>query len=364
MLALLAPLLLLLPGGSAQAQGLVRYRHVPAVLVGDLAVGMPNERTVQVQHLDRTTGQWDAPTTVLRTRGAVTCGDLDARAAGGGVAVLVECDTPYYEDQAPVRSVALVSRDGYAWARHRLPGEAYGAPALSPSATYAAWPLGGIGSYLEWSAATGFGEPATTTYRSDVGDRTVVVDDAGTVTVLGTEQTRRHCFLGVHSRDLSGATAQSRVPLGTGCGDGNVTHVDANTVLAGGYEPATQVTVSRTGPGGTWAITAPAPADQPGLVVYGYGRKRVPTHYVYSPTPGAPVVALGSPDRLRVLAQVYDPTTRTWGAQTLAYTSGRPCQVGYEEPQARPGQYADRLECGRRTVTLRSPDGVTWTVRR
>jgi hypothetical protein len=363
-LAAVVPLLLLLPGGAAQAQGLVRYRHVPALLVGDLAVGMPNERTVQVQHLDRATGQWDAPTTLLRTRGRVTCGDLDGRAAGTGVALLVECDTPYYEDQAPVRSVALVSRDGYTWARHRLPGEAYGAPAISPSATYAAWPLGGIGRYAEWSAATGFAAPGETTYRSDVGDRTLVVDDAGTVTVLGFETTRRHCFLGVHSRALSGATTRSRVPLATGCGDGNVTNVDADTVLAGGYEPATQATLSRGADGVTWEVTAPAPADQPGLVEYGYGRKRLATHYAYSPTPGTPPVALGSPDGRRVLAQVYDPTSRTWGPQTVAYESGRPCRLGYEEPQARPGQYTDRLQCGRRAVTLRSPDGLTWSVRR
>ena len=102
---------------------------------------------------------------------------------------MLECDRPYYEDTAPTHSVGLVSRDLRTWAAKRLPGESYQAPAISPSATYAAWLTGGHGGYVLWSAGAGFAAPATTTYSYDgSGDETVVVDDAGEVSVLGPER--------------------------------------------------------------------------------------------------------------------------------------------------------------------------------
>jgi len=363
-LVLLTPLLLLLPPGPAQAQAIAHYRHLPAQVVGTVAVGMPDERTVQVQHLDAATGQWDAPTTIHRAKGRVTCGNVEGRAStNGGVALLVECDTPYYEDQAPVHSIGLVSPDGSGWAKRKLEGEAYAAPAISPSGTYAAWLVGGIGAYVEWSATTGFGaRPAQTSYHADNGDSTLVVDDAGVVTVLGPESVGRTCVLGVHTRDLAGHRTHTTVAVDPGCGDGSVVNVDADTVLAGGYERAYATTVSRTPTG--WAATAPPPADGQGLVHHGYRGTRIATYFAYSSTPGSPVVALGSPDRRRILAQVYDATTRSWSPQTTAYTSAKPCGSSYDEPVLRPGTYAEQLRCGKRTVTLRSTDGVTWTVSR
>jgi hypothetical protein len=368
-LFLLAPLLVLAGGAPAHAVGLAHYRFLPAQVFGQVAVGMPDERTVKIQHLDPVTGQWDVPTTLVHTRGRTTCGALDGRASSGGVALIAQCDTPYYEDQAPVHSIALVSRDGRSWSRTRLPGEAYHAPAVSPSGTYAAWLVGATGGYVEWSAATGFAEPAQTTYRYDSGGETPVVDDTGTVTVIGPETTARRdggrCVIGIHTRDLDGARTHTQViNKDPGCTEGDFENVDALTVLGGGSEPATQFTLARASVGAPWAVTKVAPVEAPGLVQYGYSRRRLTTTFLYSTAPDSPVVAIGSPDRRRVYSQVYDDATGTWRPQTLAFNSGRRCADSFEEPGLRPGTYAYRLRCGGKIITLRSPDGVTWTVTR
>jgi hypothetical protein len=366
-LALLAPVLLL-DGSPATAAGLATYRFLPAQVFGPVAIGMSDPRTVRVQHLDPATGEWDAPSTLVHTRGRVTCGAIDGRASAGGVAVLVECDTPYYEDQAPVRSIALVSRDGRSWSRTTLPGEAYRAPAVSPSGTYAVWLVGGTGEYVEWSATTGFAKPVQTNYRFDSGGETPVVDDTGTVTVVGAETTGRHgggdCVIGIHTRDLGGATTHSRVATtDPGCTEGAFDNVDALTVLGGGYERATQFTLARASVGAPWAVTKAAPVDAPGLVDHGYSRKRIATHFLYSAVPGSPIVATGSPDRHRVLHQVFDEATQTWRPPTLVHEDRRRCADSYVDlPDPQP-LYLEDLRCGRAHVVLASADATGWTIR-
>jgi hypothetical protein len=91
------------------------YRYVEAEVftapgLGSVAVGMPNARTVKIQHLDPATGTWDSPTLLYRKRGD-TCGQIEGRASAGGVALLLAC-TGY--------NVALVSRDLHGWSRTRL----------------------------------------------------------------------------------------------------------------------------------------------------------------------------------------------------------------------------------------------------
>lgn len=370
MLSLLASALLLL-GSPAQAQGLASYRFLSVQVFGSVAVGMPDDRTVQVQHLDAATQGWDAPTTLYRTRGRVTCGAIDGRAsspAGPGVVLLLECDAPYYDDQAPAHSVAFASRDGHAWSHARLRGEAYRAPAISPSATYAAWLAGDTGQYVEWSAATGFTAPAQTSYRFDGGGETPVVDDTGTVTVIGAETRGRHgggdCVIGIHTRDLSGATTHTVVP-GTdpGCTEGAFDNVDALTVLGGGFERATQFTLARAAVGASWSVTKVAPADAPGLVQYGYSRKRITTFFVYTSGLRSPIVAIGSPDRHRIVTQVFDAVTWTWGPQTQVYDAGRRCADGFFDPPMTPSLYLMDLRCGRSHRVLVTPDATTWTVR-
>ena len=365
-LALLAPVLLLLGGSPAAAQGLASYRFLPAQVFGAVAIGMPDPHTVSIQHLDAATGQWDAPSTLVHTRGRVTCGAIDGRASAGGYAVLVECDKPYYEDQAPVHSLALVSRDGRTWSRTRLPGEAYQEPAVSPSGTYAAWLVGQTGQFVEWSAATGFGKPARTTYRYDSGGETPVVDDTGTVTVIGPEPPEPRsegCAIGIHTRDLAGALTHVQLAGDTGCTEGSFQNVDALTVLGGGPDRANQLTVARASVGAPWAVTKLAPADLPGLVQYGYSRKRITTYFVYSSVPGSPIVAIGSPDRHRVLVQRFDEATQSWGPQTQVVAKGRRCRDAYVDLADTPALYVAALWCGKSQVVLVSPDAVTWTVR-
>jgi hypothetical protein len=365
-LALLLPGLLLLDGSPAGAAGPASYRFLPAQVLGPVAIGMPDEHTVSIQHLDVATAQWDAPSTLVHTRGRVTCGAIDARHSPGGFAVLVECDKPYYVDQAPVHSLALVSRDGRTWSRTRLPGEAYQAPAISPSGTYAAWLVGRAGQYVEWSASGGFGGLARTTYTYDSGGETPVVDDTGTVTIIGPEPAGRRgpCVIGVHTRDPAGATTHTQV-AGTdpGCTEGSFENVDALTVLGGGYERAEQFTLSRATVGAPWSVTRPAPVDVPGLVRYGYGRTRSTTPFLYTNVPGAPIVAIGSPDRHRVMAQVFDLGAYTWGLPTQVHASAKRCTDSYADLITPPALYVQDLRCGRSHVVLVSPDATAWTVR-
>ncbi|MDX6372735.1 MAG: hypothetical protein QOD98_1723, partial [Nocardioidaceae bacterium] len=368
-LALVAPVLLLLDGSPAQAQGLASYRFLTAEVFGSVAVGMPDERTVRVQHFDAATQSWDAPSTVYRSRGRVTCGAIEGRSSsptGPGVALLVECDTPYAEDQAPAHSIALVSRDGRTWSHRRLPGEAYRAPAISPSATYAAWLAGANGEYVEWSAAGGFLAPAQTSYHYDQGMETPVVDDTGTVTVIGPEETGGACVVGIHTRDLAGAGTHTTLPEDPGCTEGDFENVDALTVLAGGSERATQFTLARNAVGAPWAVTRAAPADAPGLVRWGTNPKRIQTHFLYSARPGSAMVAIGSEDRHHVMAQVFDQATWTWGSQTQLYSGTRRCDESYDAGYVdlpTSVLYVDVLKCGIGHIALVSRDAATWTVR-
>jgi hypothetical protein len=362
-LAVLATLLLLLGDSPARAQGIAHFRHVEAQVFGTVAIGMPDPHTIAIQHLDPATGQWDAPTTLVRTRGRLTCGDIEGRASAGGFAVLAECDRPYYADQAPVHSIALFSRDGRSWSRSRLPGEAYLAPAIAPNGQYAAW-LDGAGTYVEWSASTGFLPGSASGYRHDSGGETLVVDDTGTVTVLGPEPRGGDCVVGIHSRDLAGARTHSVVEgVDPGCTEGTLDNVDALTVT-GGVERAERFTISRPAVGQPWTLTRIRPVDAPGLVDYGHSRTRIATGYLETTDLAKPLVALGSPDRHRIYVQRYDDATQTWGPQTLVHTSGKPCVEGYEYTEDGRALYVDALHC-RVTVTLLvSSDAGEWTVGR
>jgi hypothetical protein len=360
--SLLAGGVALLAASPAQAQGIAHYRHLDAQVFGTVAIGMPDPRTISIQHLDPATGQWDAPSTLARTRGHVTCGEIDGRASAGGFAVLVECDSPYYDDQAPVDSLALVSRDGRSWSKTELPGEAYRAPAVSPSGGYAAWPLGGRGEFVEWSATGGFASPANTSYDSDSGDPTLVVDDAGTVSVLGPEPSGKACVVGVHTRDLAGARTHTIVEgIDPGCTEGSLENVDALTVT-GGSDRADRFTLARSAVGAPWLLTRIRPVDAPGLVDYGYSRKGVGTHYLETSDPAQPLVAVGSPDRHRIYAQRYDEATQTWGPQALVHTSGTPCRSGFDYSDEPRALYVDELRCRGASTVLVSADAVTWTV--
>ena len=193
-----------------------------------------------------------------------------------------------------------------------------------------------------------------------------MVDDTGTVTVIGPEESGAACVVGVHTRDIAGALTHTTVPVDPGCTEGEFENVDALTVLAGGSERATQFTLSRSPVGAPWAVTRPAPADAPGLVRWGTNPKRIQTHYLYSTLPGSTIVAVGSEERHHVMAQVFDQATWTWGPPAQLYTASRRCDesynVGYMDlPES--SLYVDVLKCGLGYVALVSRDAVSWTVR-
>ena len=108
-------------------------------------------------------------------------------------------------------------------------------------------------------------------------------------------------------------------------------------------------------------MSTPSSRSRPGD--YGYSGRRIPTHFLYSTTPGSPVVAIGSTDRHRVVVQVFDEVTRTWGAPAQVLRSRAACEAGHTEPRPLRRRYVDVIRCGRRLVTVVSRDGVTGKVR-
>lgn len=324
---------------------------------GQVAVGMPNERTVKVQRR-LAAGDWSRPAILFRKRG-VTCGEIDGRASAGGVALLLECDKPYYEDQAPVHSMAFVTRDLHSWASTRLRGEAHQDSAISASGSHAAWLFGGHGQYKLWSA-DGF-RNGQTSFDYDSGGETIVVDDAGTVTVMGPDGTGTGCELGVWDRPLAGPEDHYVIEgIDPGCTEGGVENVDDRTVLGGGLREQ-RYTVGRE-PGQRWRLTRVAPADAPSLVRYDGPRKRVIRNQ-FSDAAGQSLVSVGGPDRKHVHAQAYDDVTGTWAAPVLVHrrSSGGcgPSPTSFTEQL--PRMHVVGLRCAGRVTLLTSHDSVSWT---
>jgi len=333
------------------------YRYVEAEVftapgLGSVAVGMPDPHTMKIQHLDPATGTWDSPTMLYHKR-RVSCGQIEGRASTGGVALLLACTG---------HNVALVSRDLHGWSRTRLVG-VHAAPAISPSGSYAAWLAGGTGGYVEWSVRAGFAPAAATTYDAELNGETLVVDDAGTVSVLGSEPRGADCVVGVHTRDLAGALTHSVVEgIDPGCIGSVLENVDALTVTGGTVlgSRADQFTLARSTPGAPWTLTRIRPSQAPGLVTYESANNLIRTVYLETVHADRPLVALGSPDRHRILTQVYDDDTQTWGPQTEVSTSGRRCSPGTDSRYRE--LYVLDLQCGHKTTVLVSADGRTWTV--
>lgn len=355
------------PAGSAPAPAAAgkpaKYKFLAAQVftapgLGEIAVGMPNPRVVKFQF--RTEGGgWSVPRTLFHKKG-ITCGEIDGRASGGGVALLLECDSPYYEDTAPVNSRAMVTRDLVTWRAKELKGEAYQDPAISSDGSHAAWLYGEHGHYLLWSAATGFAE-GQTSFDYDSGGETVVVDDVGTVTVMGADGTGDGCELGVWDKPLGGPEDHYVIEgVDPGCTEGGVDNVDDRTVVGGWYRPERYV-VSRE-PGQRWELTRIPPVDEPSLVRYEGSEKQVIGN-VYSDADGQALISLGSPDRQRIYAQTYDDVTGTWGPTSLAYIDASPrCRDrGYYAYDPLPRVHAVPIYCGHRRILLTSPDSATWT---
>ena len=102
-------------GARRRPRAIAHYRHLDAQVFGAVAVGMPNPRTVQIQHYSTPPPARGTRRPVLyRTRGRVTCGEIEGRASPGGVALL-----------ARVRHAVLRGPGSGAQRRARLPRRAH-----------------------------------------------------------------------------------------------------------------------------------------------------------------------------------------------------------------------------------------------
>lgn len=360
------------PGASppAAATG-ASASTLPAEVRGGVVVDLPegdrfkvwhsrNLRTVWGQRYDAASASWGERSVVLRERD-LHCGDVDARSAGGAVAVIAECDRGgWSEDQAPVASRALYSPDTLTWAARRLEGEAYDEPGISPDGSAAVWPQDA--GYLTWTTGAGFAA-----HRLEMPGQeytlTGTIGDDGRVSVLygATDARGRRCTLAALSRTGDGPVTRQDLPVPDACGDVDLRNLDALTVELGDpSSPGTTTTLTRPDTSSPWAVTGIAPVDAPGLVVHD-GRGSVPTMILHAP--GLPLVAIGSADGDGFDTQVYDAAAPRWEPVQHIYP-GRTCRWGDEFVGAPLGVLAPRIRCGGRAHVLVSTDARRWrTVR-
>lgn len=316
-------------------------------------------RTVWGRRYDATSASWGERTVVLRERD-LFCGGVEARAAGTSVAVTARCDRGgYHEETVPTSSRALWSSDLVTWRAHRLDGESYEEPGISPDGASAVWPQGGIGRYLTLTPADGFVDRTISVPDLEYTE-TAVIDDEGRVSVLyggsvgagGTD-----CGLAIVTQLRDEAPARQHLPMPDACSvEADLVNVDARTVLFG--QPWTRAEaseVARSDTSSPWAVTSPAPADAPDLVFHD-GR----AHTRFLDVPGWPLVALGSADRRTFETQTYDSATRTWSAPRRVARMAGPCRWDHPGSLSQ-SIFATSVRCEKRPRALISTDGSSWT---
>jgi hypothetical protein len=354
--------------------------------VGTVAIGMPSKRTVKMQRLDPSDGTWSRPEVIFNSGPRRTCGEINGATSPGGIALLIECDGSYSEDQAPTKTQALVSRDLETWAGHQVPGESYRPPGISPSGNYAVWAAYGGSDVYTWGADEGFRLPLRPVGNDyDTGDLAFLVDDHGTFTVAGVDNEAKGCVIGLYSRTLAGVTGHQQVDIApgnpTGCSETGVYGSSSTRITGGPYvgRPGRWV-VARPDESSPWALVARAPSQAPGLEEYRGPTSK--TMYVeYSDVVGQPLLALGSPDRQHVTVQAYDDQAQTWGPTNVVYDHGFPGCVWDGSATARFAVHNLLLHCypkrrasghypprdgnfnpapAHATTALLSIDGQTW----
>ena len=368
-LAMLAPVLLILAAPPPGAGHQRTYRFLRAQVFG---VGR-RRHAEQAHRPDPAPrplppGPGTPRPVLYRTRGRVTCGAIDGRPpppAGRRPAARVRHAVLRGPGAGAQRRPRLPRRLR-AWTMHQA---ARARPTRARDlARRGRTPRGWSarpGEYVEWSAATGFAKPARTSYRYDSGDaRRLVVDDAGTVTVIGPEPS-------------AAETARSASTPATWPARSTHTTSPARPRLHRGrvrerrraHRPRRRLRArhsvhpARASVGAPWAVTKVAPVDAPGtgavrllaqadhdvlplLLGAGHADRR---HRQPGPAPDPdPALRRGDPD-----VGSADPGLRV-----------RPPLPGrLPRPPETPALYVAELRCGRSRVVLVSPDAVTWTVR-
>ncbi len=221
---------------------------------------LPTSHRVVVER--RTTEGWSDARVVFEDPDR-ECGMVHAIAAGPAVAATVDCDEHYSVDQAPTRSVALISADGRLWAPRDLDGEAYGTPGLSPEGGHAVWVQDE--DLLTWTAGS-FGSAPQPTGSAQV----VTVDDRGTILAIAVGTSAGQCSVEVRTNEAD--IPQVVVPIARAdellCRELGLTLAQPREIrgdLSG--QPGTEFVIRNTSAGG-WALTARPPVLAPGLEVY------------------------------------------------------------------------------------------------
>ena len=353
-LGLLCALVAGILGCGAKGAGVPVEPGTAVVTVGDVRFSLPTTHRVVVER--RTAEGWGDPRVVFEDHGR-ECGTVHAIAAGSTVAATVGCDEHFSEDQAPTRSVALISLDARSWAHRDLDGEASGTPGLSPHGGHAVWVQGD--DLLTWEAGTFRSAPHPTGSA-----QVVTVDDLGAIVEVGVGVSAGQCAVEVRTNDAQ--VTQAVVPV---AGTDKVLCEEIGLSLATPSEihgdvsgqPGTALVVRRTSAGG-WILTARPPIAAPGLDVYSDDSARAIWNQIAVNARGD-LVAVGSPDRQHVTAQRYDRSRQRWTPSRVVHVAGAPtCRrsVG-DSGLLQGGTFRLRLMCDGQQIVLRSRTGATWS---
>lgn len=353
-LALLCALLTATLGCAAHRTGAPAKPGDALPTAGDVRFSLPTAHRVVAER--RTTDGWGDPRIVFEDDGR-ECGMVSAVAAGPTVAATVRCDEHFAEDQAPTRSVALISSDGRSWTHHDLDGEAYAAPGLSPQGGHAVWSQGN--GLLTWE-----GGSFSTSPDLNEDAQLVTVDDSGTILGIRVRRSAGQCTIEVST---AGATvADAVVPVARAddllCEEVGLS-LDTPSEIHGDVsgQPGTEFVVRRS-IAGTWVLASRPPTTAPGLDVYPDDPARAIWNQVTNNTRGD-LVAVGSPDRQHITTQRYDRSRQRWTPSRVVHVAAAPtCRRRIDDSGLLQGaSFRLRLICDGQPIVLRSRTGATWS---
>ncbi len=325
----------------------------PMATAGDVRFSLPTSHRVVAER--RTSDGWGDPRVVFEDRGR-ECGTVHAIAVGSTVAATIGCDEHFAEDQAPSRSVALISTDARSWTHRDLDGEAYATPGLSPRGAHAVWVQGD--DLLTWDSGS-FGSAP----HPEGSAQVVTVDDDGTILGVGLRATGARCAVEVRPDDAGARPdvvpiAGADTLLCDGFGLALATPSEIRGDVSG--QAGTEFVVRRTSVGG-WVLAARPAITSPGLDVYPDDPARAVWNQVTSNTRGD-LVAVGSRDRRHVTAQRYDRAGQRWTPSRVVHVAAAPtCRRRNDDSDLLQGAtFRLRLICDGKPLVLRSRTGATW----
>ena len=323
----------------------------PAAVAGGVRFSFPTPHRVVAER--RSADGWEDPQIVFEDSGR-ECGMVHALASGSTVAATLGCDEHFAEDQAPTRSVALISRDSRTWEHKDLSGEAYATPGLSPQGNHAVWVHGE--DLLTWDEGSFGSAPVP-----DGSAQVVTVEDTGAIATMGMGEEGQKCVVRIRTEG-----AEEVVPVvdaaKLGCRELGLaleTPTEVRGDLSG--QPGTEFVVHRAGAGG-WDLSAVPAITAPGLDVYPDDPGRAIYNQVWANSRGD-LVAVGSPDRQRLTVQRYDLARQRWTPSRVVHDAGAPsCRRKPGDSGLQQGRsFKLRLFCDGTPIVLRSHTGRAWS---